>query len=91
MWAGRIVVLPPHLNHDLRFGHIPKPLQRQTFVPQPPVEAFPIRILPGTPRLNLRGLHLLRFQPPLHGLRNEFRSVVTAQVGRHAVLLEDLL
>jgi len=35
-----VVVLPPLLDHHLRFDPIPEPLDAQAFVPELAVEAF---------------------------------------------------
>jgi len=50
-----VVVAPPRLDNDLRFGTRTKPFEAQTLITKLAVEAFRDAILPGLAGLDQRG------------------------------------
>jgi len=80
----------PILNHDLRLGPIPEPFQAQTFIAKLSVEGFVRTVLPRFARINQRSADVRLQQPLQHGVGDEFRTVVRAQVLRRTVLTDQL-
>ena len=75
---------PPALDDDPSLGKRVEDLSIEQFVAKPGVEAFDEAILPGTAPLNVGRLGPDGSDPVLHGLGEEFRSVVGADVFGHA-------
>ncbi len=63
MGPYRVVVLPPLFDADLRVDAVAKPLQREMFIPELPVERFVGAILPRLPGVDERRLDRRRLEP----------------------------
>ena len=80
------VVVTPPLNDDPGLGERVEDLSIEQLIAKPGVEAFDEAVLPGTAPLNVGRLGPDGSDPVLHGLGDEFRSVVGSDVfGRQGV------
>jgi hypothetical protein len=72
VWSPRVVFDPPPFNHDLRLLERVKDFSVQALIPQLPVEALAVAVLPRTARLDVQrsGPHIP--QPLPQFLRDEF-------------------
>ena len=55
MGPPRVVLHPPLLDHDLRLLQRVENLSIQALVPQLPIEALTVAVLPGTARFDVQG------------------------------------
>ena len=63
VWTLLIVILPPSFDLSSCITHTGEPVRVQTFIPQPAVEAFYVRVLYGLSRLNKLQSHSAVFAP----------------------------
>src|SRR5271170_2232545 len=84
MRTNPVVVFTPHLDQHLRFRQTVEDLAIQQFIPELPVEAFYVPVLPWAARFDEQGLYAHFRQPlPYYGSR-KLRAVVAADVLRRA-------
>ncbi len=76
VWALFVVVPSPAFDLDLGFRPIPKPLERQAFVPELPVERFVGAILPRLARIDEVGVNPRGRQPAEDRRGNELGAIV---------------
>src|SRR5271155_599743 len=84
MRTNPVVVLTPHLDQHLRFRQTVEDLAVQQFIPQLPVEALHVPVLPRAARFDEQCLHAYFRQPIPYYSSRELRAVVAADVLRHA-------
>ena len=89
MRPNRVVLLPPPFCQYLHLLQRVKDLTVQQFIPQLPVEALVIAVLPWTPWLDEQGPYTDTRQSVPDRLRRELRTVVRPDVLRHAVRREE--
>src|SRR5271156_1786504 len=83
---SNLVVLTPELfDRDLRIDPVSEPLHRETFIAELPVERFVGAILPGLPRVYVRGVYVEGGEPLQHGPGYKLRPIVRSQILRTAV------
>ena len=90
MRTHAIIVPPPLLDDDLCLAQGRKYLPVQQFVAQPAVEALNIAVLPRAAALDVGRARTDRPNPPLHGLSNELRPLVRADMARHPTQQEQV-
>ena len=73
MWTLLIVILPPSFDLSSCITQTGEPVRVQTFIPQPAVEAFYVRVLYGLSRLNKLQSHSARLRGLLRLLRAFFQ------------------
>src|SRR5262245_61236387 len=83
MGSHAIVMLTPALDHDLRLLQRREDLTIEKLVAQSPVEALHVAVLPWAAALDVGRPRANRANPALHGLSNELRTLVQANVRRH--------
>lgn len=88
MGAHAIVVLPPVLDHHLRFQPVPEPLNSKAFVSELAVEAFRRRVLPRLTGIDQGTLDSLLHHPLQQCGAGELRSDVTPQAPRTLISRE---
>ena len=76
MWPDMIVMMPPLLQNDLRFFEGIERLSVQALIPQPPVEALVITVLPRAARLDVESFDTQLGKPCLDRFRGKLRSIV---------------
>ncbi len=76
MWPDRVVLLPPSLREYLHLPQVVKNLSVQQLVPELPVEALTVPVLPRTSWLYVQSLCSHPWQPFSDCLRRKFRPVV---------------
>ena len=84
MWALRIVVLAPALDHDPRLGQAVEDLAIEQLVSQLRVEALAIAILPWTAGLDVSRTGADSGDPLPHGLGDELWPIVRPDMVWHA-------
>src|SRR5271170_5289659 len=77
-----VVFHAPFFDHDLRLLQRVKNLSVQAFIPQLPVEAFAVAVLPRTSRFDVQRSRTHLRQPLPQLLRHELRAVVRTNVFR---------
>src|SRR3990172_8660277 len=80
MWPLGVVLHPPPLDHDLRFLQRVEDLSIQALVPQFPVKAPAVAVLPRTARLDVQRPCAQSGQPLPQFLGHELRTVVRTKV-----------
>src|SRR5215204_6143994 len=80
----RIVMPSPAFDDDLSLLQGGEDLAIQQLVSEPGVERLHIPVLPRRAALDVRRLGPNRRDPRLHGLGHKLRSIVGADVARHA-------
>src|SRR5271163_3725613 len=75
-----VVFHPPLLDHDLCLLQRVKDLSIQAFIPQLPIEALAVTVLPGTTRLDIQRSRSHVPQPLPKFLGDELRTVVGPDV-----------
>src|SRR6516162_11067231 len=84
MRANGIVVTAPALDDDPGFVQGVKDLAVEQFVAQARVETFDEAVLPRAARRDVGGLRADSADPFLHRFGNKFRTIIGADVLRHA-------
>ena len=90
MGPDRVVVASPALDDDLGFAQTVEDLAVEQLIAKASVEAFDVAVLPRTASLNVSGLDADSSDPFLHGLGDELRSVVGADVTGDATQDEEV-
>jgi hypothetical protein len=80
MMALCVVVLPPPFDLDAGLRAIPKPLDRQTLVPELAVEGFVGAILPGLARIDEGCVDVRGLEPLENRRRDELGAVVRPEI-----------
>lgn len=83
MRPDMIVMMPPLLQNNLRFLEGVERFSVQAFIPQTPVEALVVAILPWAAWLNVESFDAQLREPRLDGFCCKFRSVVRADMIRY--------
>ncbi len=78
--SQRVIYHSPFLDHDLCLSQRVKNLSVQAFIPELPVEALAVTVLPRTPRLNVQRSRSQIPQPLPKFPGHELRSVVRSNV-----------
>src|SRR5207302_10883690 len=86
----RVVVASPALDDDLGLAQSVEDLAVEQLIAKASVEAFDVAVLPRTASLNVSGLDADSSDPFLHGLGDELRSVVGADVTGDATQDEEV-
>ncbi len=73
--AFGVVVFPPLFDQDLGFSQTVEDFTVQELIPESGVEAFAVSVLPGRAWFDVSRLRADGFNPILHGLSNELRTV----------------
>ena len=81
-----VVVASPAAEHEAQLREAGEDLPVEQFVAKPAVEGLGLGILPRRARFDEEDLGAQLADPLLDSSGDEFRSVVRADVGRHAVL-----
>ena len=84
MGPDRVVVTSPALNDDLGLAQTVEDLAVEQLIAKAGVEALDIAVLPRTASLDVSGLAADSCDPFLHGLGDELRSVVGADMAGDA-------
>src|SRR5215470_6133226 len=84
MRPDRIVMAPPAFDDDLSFSEGVEDLAIEQLIAKAGVEALDVAVLPRTASLDVSGLGADSCDPLLHGLGEELRSVVGADVSGDA-------
>ena len=82
MWALRVVVPSPLLNHDPGFIEAVEDLSVQELVAEPGIEALTVSVLPRRSWFDVGGLGTDSLDPLPDRIRDELRSVIRSDVGR---------
>lgn len=82
--ADGVVHTSPALDEYLRFEQRVEYFAIQELISELAVKALDVAVLPGRTRFDEQGLHLDTLQPFPHALRCELRTIVAANVVRHA-------
>jgi hypothetical protein len=82
--SDRVVVASPALDDDLCLAQSVENLAVEQLIAKAGIEALDIAVLPGTAPLDVSGLGADSCDPFLHGLGDELRSVVGADVSGNA-------
>ena len=90
MGPDRVVVPSPALDDDLGFAQTVEDLAVEQLIAKASVEAFDVAVLPRTASLDVSGLGADSCDPFLHGLGDELRSVVGADVTGDATQDEEV-
>ena len=90
MGSDRVVVASPALDDDLGLAQTVEDLAVEQLVAKAGVEAFNVAVLPGAASLDVSGLGADSCDPLLHGLGDELRSVVGADVTGDATQDEEV-
>src|SRR4029077_18287879 len=90
MRPDRVVVASPALDDDLGLAQTVEDLAVEQLVAKAGVEAFNVAVLPGAASLDVSGLGADSCDPLLHGLGDELRSVVGADVTGDATQDEEV-
>src|SRR4029077_14811073 len=80
MRPDRTVMAPPAFDDDLSFSEGVEDLAIEQLIAKAGVEALDVAVLPRTASLDVSGLGADSCDPFLHGLGDELRSVVRADV-----------
>lgn len=80
-----VVLMAPELDEGFRFKQVAEYLAVQEFIPEPGVEAFDVRVLPGRSRFNVARLGPESGKFIAEGLGNELRSVIGTNERRGTV------
>src|SRR5262245_56137625 len=81
---------PPAFDDDLCLAQSEEDFAVEQFVAQAGVEALDVAVLPRAPSVDVSGLGTDRSDPVLHGLGDELRSVVGADVSGNAPQDEEI-
>ena len=84
MWPYGIVVAPRALDDDLSLRQCVEDLSIEQFVTQTSIKALDVSVLPGAAGLDVGGLGTDSFDPLLHRLGHELRTIIGADVTRDA-------
>src|SRR5919201_3091243 len=90
MRPDRIVMAPPAFDDDLSFSEGVEDLAIEQLIAKAGVEALDVAVLPRTASLDVSGLGADSCNPFLHGLGDELRSVVGADVTGDATQDEEV-
>src|SRR6476660_8948546 len=90
MRPDRIVMAPPAFDDDLSFSEGVEDLAIEQLIAEAGVEALDVAVLPRTALLDVSGLGADSCDPFLHGLGDELRSVVGADVTGDATQDEEV-
>jgi hypothetical protein len=90
MRPDRIVMAPPAFDDDLSFSEGVEDLAIEQLIAKAGVEALDVAVLPRTASLDVSGLGAASCNPFLHGLGDELRSVVGADVTGDATQDEEV-
>ena len=71
-----VVVTTPCFDDDPSFSSGAKPFHRQAFIAQLAVEALVRAVLPGLPRIDVRGVNPSVSDPLQDGAGNELRGII---------------
>src|SRR5262249_35760698 len=88
MWAHAIVMLAPPLDDDLRLAERREDFAVEQLVAQAPIEALDIAVLPRATAFDVSRSRPDRADPALHGVGDELRPLLRADVGRHTAQSE---
>ena len=83
MRSGLIVLSPADLRQHFCLLQRCEDFSVEEFIPELPVEAFDVTILPGTARFYEKSSDLESREPVPNGFGNELRSVVLSDEGWH--------
>src|SRR5438067_9551380 len=86
VWTLLIVILPPSFDLSSCITQTGEPVRVQTFIPQPAVEAFYVRVLYGLSRLNKLQSHSAVFAPGRQCPTAKLRPVVQNDGFRQSAL-----
>src|SRR5438132_1029607 len=86
VWTLLIVILPPSFDLSSCITQTGEPVRVQTFIPQPAVEAFYVRVLYGLSRLNKLQSHSAFFAPGPQCPTAKLRPVVQNDGFRQSAL-----
>src|SRR6476661_8844757 len=90
MRPDRVVVASPALDDDLGLAQTVEDLAVEQLIAKAGVEALDVAVLPRTASLDVSGLDADSCDPFLHGLGDELRSVVRADVSGNALQDEEV-
>ena len=90
MRPDRIVMAPPAFDDDLSFSEGVEDLAIEQLIAKAGVEALDVAVLPRTASLDVSGLGADSCNPFLHGLGDELRSVVGADMTGDATQDEEV-
>ena len=90
MRPDRVVVLAPVLDQHLGLLEGVEDLTIEQLIPELPIEALVLAVLPGAPRLDLEGLDAEPGEPVSNGLGGELRAIVRANVVRWAMVHKEI-
>ena len=90
MRPDSVVLATPSFDEDFGLLQGVEDLAVEELVPQVGIEAFNVAVFPRAARGDVGGLGTRRRDPRLHRLGDEFRSVVRADMSRHATQDEQI-